>query len=234
MGLFYLCSLECWFPLPSPFLYPLVFASRGRDATRDFQKAALHACCAADLKRPIRMQINIKHLFAPFGPKPFNAEPVEAESVHTFKAESKTMPAEEERKNAETQVRVGAKVKQWFGITAFSKEGTAVVAGTDYYRKGNALHVDQVENKVITASGQIGNPAEVKVLCSVCGHLEFELFRCAHCRRALCVCCYREIQGSEGGVKLCPDHYREAMYHFDTWDAHDRQNGLPARKKYLP
>jgi len=68
----------------------------------------------------------------------------------------------------------------------------------EYRREGYGLHQVDTENKVVTCSGRIVDPAAVVLRCTECGGYDSAVFSCA-CGRGLCRLCRLELTMPDGG-----------------------------------
>jgi hypothetical protein len=96
----------------------------------------------------------------------------------------------------------------------------------DFYPAGTGFIELHTKTKVITTTGAVVNTEEIAVKCSHCHGYDSEAHAC-QCGRALCRRCKRDLKMPEGTVQtLCPEHYRLARDHYDTWASYD-QRGKP-------
>jgi hypothetical protein len=103
-------------------------------------------------------------------------------------------------------------------------DGTTIEKSEEWFREGNALKTVSKRGFVVTCSGEIVAPENIKVKCSTCGGFDLHIARCSHpqCGVALCRLHQRVFAGASGSAIFCEKHYLAAIESFDTWAAFDR------------
>lgn len=117
-------------------------------------------------------------------------------------------------------------------FTRIRRDGVVVEKSEEWFREGNTMKTVSRRSVVVTCSGEVVSPANIKARCSTCGGFDSHIARCSHpeCGVALCRLHQRLFVLSSPPVVLCDRHYREAIAAFDTWTAFD-QRKPPIRKK---
>lgn len=99
---------------------------------------------------------------------------------------------------------------------------TIAQSDEEWLRKGNIMEGVSHEVRVITGSGEIVEPSELKTICSQCHRGESVEIRSSTSNLPLCRTCQRTLTMPDGTVKtLTPAEYAHELNHYDTWAAHD-------------
>ena len=99
---------------------------------------------------------------------------------------------------------------------------TIAKSDEQWLRKGNIMEGISHEVRVITGSGEIVEPSELKTICSQCQKAESVEIRSSTSNLPLCRTCQRTLTMPDGTVKiLTPAEYANELNHYDTWAAHD-------------
>jgi hypothetical protein len=111
-------------------------------------------------------------------------------------------------------------------------DGTTIEKSEEWFHEGNSLKTVSKRGLVITCSGEIVMPADIKVKCAICGGFDSAIVRCSHpqCGVPLCRLHQRIFASPSGPVVFCEKHYRKAIESFDTWAAFDHAKN-PIRRK---
>ena len=91
-------------------------------------------------------------------------------------------------------------------------------------RNGNTFVTTEIENRVVTSSGEVVKPNEIRARCSVCHDFESELIRSDYSGLALCHRCMVTVQGSDGRtLKVSCLEAIEVDREFNSWEDFDRR-----------
>jgi len=89
-----------------------------------------------------------------------------------------------------------------------------------YRTVGNSNIGEKREERLITGSGDVIKPEEVKAVCSCCGQPERVSKRSDLSGVVLCQCCGKYFSLENGRkIWVSPDEYRDLYWNFDTWDS---------------
>ena len=104
-----------------------------------------------------------------------------------------------------------------------------------WHREQNAMEVIRTKNVLVTCSNAVVSADKIQGVCSVCGGYDDLVLRCAVCAAALCRAHGLSLRRPDGSAQLlCPEHLDRAVRSWDTWRAHDLQNGIPLAASVLP
>lgn len=93
----------------------------------------------------------------------------------------------------------------------------------EWFREGQTLHSRTQRSMVITASGAVVSPEQVKLKC-ICGRYEHVVQHCTACGRGLCKLCVRKFRTASGQeIILCEHDLRIAIDGFNTWQRRRHQ-----------
>ena len=109
-------------------------------------------------------------------------------------------------------------------FTSIRCDGVVVEKSEEWFREGNSMKTVSKRNAVVTCSGEIVSPADIKAKCATCGGFDSHVARCSHpqCGVALCQLHLRTFLNGSTAVVLCERHFQDALRSFDTWAALDR------------
>lgn len=94
----------------------------------------------------------------------------------------------------------------------------------EWLRKGNIMEGVSHEVRVITGSGNIAEPSQLKTICSQCQKAESVEIRSSLSNVPLCRTCQRILAMPDGTqLILTPCEYRMELERYDTWKARDNQ-----------
>lgn len=112
--------------------------------------------------------------------------------------------------------------------TAYKTIGKDGVVDEDieiWERQGNSMKVTHRKTKVITCTGAIVSPDQIKGICGDCKHgssYTEDIFRCMHCGKILCVLCVKKITLENGElVTLCNRHSEAQLIRYNLWERFD-------------
>ena len=92
----------------------------------------------------------------------------------------------------------------------------------EWVRKGNIMEGVSHEVRVITGSGEIVEPSELKTICSQCHKAESIEIRSSISNLPLCRTCQRTLTMPDGTEKiLTPAEYAHEINRYDTWASYD-------------
>jgi hypothetical protein len=94
-------------------------------------------------------------------------------------------------------------------------DGMIVEHKEEWVQVDGILRTRQQKTLVVTRSGEVVTPMQIKAQCGVCGGYESELLRCATCGIALCK--LHAPVFAPTGQSLCPQHHAQAVSSFNTW-----------------
>jgi hypothetical protein len=103
--------------------------------------------------------------------------------------------------------------------------GEVIERSEEWYRDGDTLRSEINHTMVVTPSGAIANPKELKIQCSICLGYENETVHCQNCGRALCRIhrvVFEQPDGT-GKMTLCPICYQRFWETLNVWETRDRQ-----------
>ena len=87
-----------------------------------------------------------------------------------------------------------------------------------YTSVGNSDVGERIEQRLVTASGEVVKPEEVRSVCSVCGEPEAGLSRSSVSGEPLCAVCGLAFETEEGRVLLVSKkEYQELYWEYNTW-----------------
>ena len=92
-------------------------------------------------------------------------------------------------------------------------------------REGNSMKVTHRKTKVITCTGSIVSPDQIKGICEDCKHgssYSEDIFRCMHCGKFLCLLHVKKITLENGEiVTLCNRHLKAQLRRYNLWEKLD-------------
>lgn len=110
--------------------------------------------------------------------------------------------------------------------TAFrpiSPEGLFMKRTEEWTRQGNTAISRVQQTLVVTNSGEVVRPEQVRLKC-FCGGYENVVHHCRVCGRGLCRLCVRRFRSPDGAeLILCERDLRLAIDAFDTWQLRQRR-----------
>ena len=105
-------------------------------------------------------------------------------------------------------------------IRQFGPDGSVLQKSEEWTHGMGGLKAVTNEVRVLTSTGELVEPKEVRIVCLVCGGQDNVVTHC-RCGVAICRRCLRRDPGD--GTPLCPRCAVEALANFNTWQAHDQQ-----------
>ena len=92
-----------------------------------------------------------------------------------------------------------------------------------WFREGQTQRSRTQRSMVITASGAVVPPEQIKLKC-ICGRYEHVVQHCDACGRGLCKLCARKFHTASGReIILCENDLRIAIDGFNTWQRRQQQ-----------
>jgi len=98
------------------------------------------------------------------------------------------------------------------------KDGNVLRESELWERENNSMNVRRRRTYVITSSGAVISPDQVRVRCSECGGYDDVVFRCRACGKSLCHQHARVLNYPSGPIIYCRKHGREATRSWNTWN----------------
>lgn len=109
-----------------------------------------------------------------------------------------------------------------FEFTAVEPHDVVGRKRQEFFREGSGFHEVNSETRVVTTPGTIVPPEAIILKCSHCGGFDSETHLC-QCGRAVCRVCKRELIMPNGKAQsFCPEHFRMAQEHWNSWQAYDQ------------
>lgn len=111
-------------------------------------------------------------------------------------------------------------------IRPFGQNGEVLQHSEEWVHGQRGLKVVTNEIRVMTNTGELVEPKEIRVLCLICGGHDSVVSHC-RCGIALCRrCLHRNPSDSH---PLCPSCYRQAIETFNTWHQDDKRSNRDSR-----
>jgi hypothetical protein len=125
---------------------------------------------------------------------------------------------------------VGNVERKRISFTQVGPGDTIHARDDEWFRNGDVLEGVSHEVRIITGSGDITDPSNLKIICSQCLKAESVEIRSSISNVPLCRTCQRTLTMPDGTVKiLTPVEYAKELDRYDTWKVADNNRNPPRR-----
>ena len=103
--------------------------------------------------------------------------------------------------------------------------GVVMQETEEWFREGNNMRSRIQRSLVVTVSGAVVSPYQVRLKCGICGGFDNIVQHCARCGRGLCKICLRRFRPPNGPkIILCERDLRATIDELNVWQLRQRRN----------
>lgn len=103
--------------------------------------------------------------------------------------------------------------------------GVVMQETEEWFREGNNMRSRIQRSLVVTVSGAVVSPDQVRLKCGICGGFDNIVQHCARCGRGLCKICLRRFRPPNGPeIILCERDLRATIDELNVWQLRQRRN----------
>jgi len=115
-----------------------------------------------------------------------------------------------------------------FAIRQLGADGTVNESENRWHENNGVMEGEDITTRVISASGEIVEPSELKIRCHVCGKMDNHIIRSAKSHLPLCRRCQRIFKLPDGRIVIVtPQELIQLKRSFNTWKRYDaKRRGL--------